>query len=104
MLVLDGDGHFMGITLAELMANQGKQVTYVCDASDVAEYGVFTMESANNKRMLFEKGDQDLLQSLGRAHRARQRAPHLPVQIRSGSHWTERGQRCPARTTAENSI
>jgi dimethylamine/trimethylamine dehydrogenase len=28
----------------------------VCDASDVAEYGVFTMESFNNKRMLFEKG------------------------------------------------
>jgi dimethylamine/trimethylamine dehydrogenase len=54
-LVLDGDGHFMGIALAELLANQGKQVTYVCDASDVAEYGVFTMESANNKRMLFEK-------------------------------------------------
>jgi dimethylamine/trimethylamine dehydrogenase len=56
VLVLDGEGHFMGITLAELMANQGKEVTYVCDASDVAEYGVFTMESANNKRMLFEKG------------------------------------------------
>ena len=56
VLILDGDGHFMGIALAELMANQGKEVTYVCDASDVAEYGVFTMESANNKRMLFEKG------------------------------------------------
>src|SRR5450631_2674753 len=56
VLVLDGDGHFMGITLAELMANQGKEVTYVCDASDVAEYGAFTMESANNKRLLFEKG------------------------------------------------
>ncbi len=56
VVVLDGDGHFMGITLAELMANQGKEVTYVCDAADVAEYGVFTMESANNKRMLFEKG------------------------------------------------
>ncbi len=56
VLVLDGDGHFMGIALAELMANQGKEVTYVCDAADVAEYGVFTMESANNKRMLFEKG------------------------------------------------
>src|SRR6202035_4002619 len=27
-----------------------------CDAADVAEYGVFTMESFNNKRMLFEKG------------------------------------------------
>ncbi len=46
----------MGITLAEHMANQGKEVTYVCDAPDVAEYGVFTMESFNNKRMLFEKG------------------------------------------------
>jgi dimethylamine/trimethylamine dehydrogenase len=56
VLVLDGDGHFMGITLAELMANQGKQVTYVCDAADIAEYGNFTMESGNNKRMLFEKG------------------------------------------------
>jgi dimethylamine/trimethylamine dehydrogenase len=56
VLVLDGDGHFMGITLAEAMANQGKEVIYVCDAADVAEYGVFTMESGNNKRMLFEKG------------------------------------------------
>jgi dimethylamine/trimethylamine dehydrogenase len=55
VLVLDGDAHFMGIALAELMANQGKEVTYVCDASDIAEYGVFTMESFNNKRMLFEK-------------------------------------------------
>ena len=56
VLVLDGDGHFMGITLAELMANQGKQVTYICDAADIAEYGNFTMEAGNNKRMLFEKG------------------------------------------------
>ncbi|MDB6086352.1 MAG: Trimethylamine dehydrogenase [Gammaproteobacteria bacterium] len=56
VLVLDGDGHFMGLALAELMANQGKHVSYVCDASDVAEYGAFTMESGNNKRMLFEKG------------------------------------------------
>jgi dimethylamine/trimethylamine dehydrogenase len=55
VLILDGDGHFMGITLAELMANRGKEVTYVCDAADVAEYGVFSMESGNNKRMLFEK-------------------------------------------------
>ncbi len=56
VMILDGDAHFMGIALAELMANQGKEVTYVCDAADVAEYGVFTMESFNNKRMLFEKG------------------------------------------------
>jgi len=56
VLVLDGEGHFLGITLAEMMADQGKEVTYVCDASEVAEYGVFTLEAPNNKRMLFEKG------------------------------------------------
>ncbi len=56
VLVLDGEGHFLGISLAELMADQGKEVTYVCCASEVAEYGVFTLEVFNNKRMLFEKG------------------------------------------------
>src|ERR1700677_1140576 len=55
VLILDGDGHFMGIALAELLVNRGKEVNYVCNASDVAEYGVFTMESGNNKRLLFEK-------------------------------------------------
>ena len=74
VLVLDGDGHFMGISLAEMHGQSGKQVTYVCDASDVAEYGVFTMESGNNKRMLFEKGIKTVPQSLGRAHRTRRRA------------------------------
>jgi len=56
VLVLDGEGHFLGISLAEMMADQGKEVTYVCPAPEVAEYGVFTLEVYNNKRMLFEKG------------------------------------------------
>ena len=89
VLILDGDGHFMGLALAELMANQGKQVTYVCDASDVAEYGVFTMEAANNKRMLFEKRIKSLHQSLGRRNRTGLRSPQLSVQIRPGPHRTQ---------------
>jgi dimethylamine/trimethylamine dehydrogenase len=56
VLVLDGEGHFLGISLAELMADQGKEVIYVSPASEVAEYGVFTLEVFNNKRMMFEKG------------------------------------------------
>ncbi len=55
VLVLDAEGHFVGIGLAELLADQGKEVTYVCDAPEVVEYGVFTLEAANNKRMMFEK-------------------------------------------------
>ena len=72
VLILDGDGHFMGIALAELMANQGKEVTYVCDASDVAEYGTFTMEFGQQQAHAVREGHQDLLQPLGRSHRARQ--------------------------------
>ena len=56
VLVLDGEGHFVGISLAEMLTDLGKEVTYVCDASEVVEYGVFTLEVANNKRMMFEKG------------------------------------------------
>jgi dimethylamine/trimethylamine dehydrogenase len=56
VLVLDGEGHFLGISLAEMMADLGKEVTYVCDASEVAEYATFTLETPNNKRMIFEKG------------------------------------------------
>ena len=55
VLVLDAEGHFVGIAIAEMLADQGKEVSYVCDASEIAEYGVFTLEAANNKRMMFEK-------------------------------------------------
>ena len=104
VLILDGDGHFMGITLAEHMANQGKEVTYVCDAADVAEYGVFTMESFNNKRMLFEKGVKVYYQSLGRSDRARPGSLELSLQVRPRSHRTQAPARSRARTTAANSI
>ena len=56
VVVLDGEGHFLGISLAESMANQGKKVTYICSAAEPAEYGTFTLEIYNNKRLLFEKG------------------------------------------------
>ncbi|MDR3324167.1 MAG: FAD-dependent oxidoreductase [Zoogloeaceae bacterium] len=55
VLVVDGEGHFLGITLAEMMADLGKEVTYVTNMSEVADYGVFTLEVQNNKRMLNEK-------------------------------------------------
>jgi dimethylamine/trimethylamine dehydrogenase len=56
VVVLDGDGHFTGISMAELAANLGKKVTLVTNMSDPAEYSQFTMEVQNNKRMMHEKG------------------------------------------------
>ena len=56
VVVLDGDGHFTGISMAELAADLGKKVTLVTNMSDPAEYSQFTMEIQNNKRMMHEKG------------------------------------------------
>lgn len=55
VVVLDGDGYFTGIAMAELMADMGKDVTYVTNMSELADYSVFTMELQNNKRMMYEK-------------------------------------------------
>ena len=56
VVVLDGDGHFTGISMAELMADRGKDVFLVTNMSDPAEYSQFTLEVQNNKRMMHEKG------------------------------------------------
>lgn len=54
--ILDGDGHFMAMALVEVAQNQGKEVVYITDASEIAEYTTFTYEVFNNKRMLNETG------------------------------------------------
>jgi dimethylamine/trimethylamine dehydrogenase len=56
VVVLDGDGHFTGISMAELAADLGKKVTLVTNMSDPSEYAQFSMEIQNNKRMMHEKG------------------------------------------------
>ena len=55
-IVLDGDGRFTGIAMAELLADQGKEVTLVTNMHDVVQYSLYTMEMANNKRLLYQKG------------------------------------------------
>lgn len=55
VVVLDCDGHFTGISMAELMADMGKTVHLVTNMSDPAEYSQFTMEIQNNKRLMHEK-------------------------------------------------
>lgn len=55
VVVLDGDGHFTGIAMAELAADLGKDVTLVTNMHDVAQFSLYTMEMANNKRLMYEK-------------------------------------------------
>jgi dimethylamine/trimethylamine dehydrogenase len=55
VVVLDGDGHFTGIAMAELAADLGKQVTLVTNMHDVVQFSLYTMEMANNKRLMYQK-------------------------------------------------
>ena len=55
VVVLDGDGRFTGIAMAELAADLGKQVTLVTNMHDVVQFSLYTMEMANNKRLMYQK-------------------------------------------------
>lgn len=56
VLVLDGDGYFTGVSMAEMVADQGKDVQLVTSLGGVAPYTEFTLESPNLHRMMYEKG------------------------------------------------
>src|SRR5262249_16620720 len=56
VLVVDADGCFMGVSLAELLANRGRQVTLVTPFTSVAPYTDWTLEGPNLRRMMREKG------------------------------------------------
>ena len=56
MAVLDSDGYFMAVSLAELLADRGKKVTLITLFDRVAPYTDFTLEGPNLRRMLREKG------------------------------------------------
>ena len=68
-VVLDGDGRFTGIAMAELLADQGKQVTLVTNMHDVVQYSLYTMEMANNKRLLYQKGIKTYTNHWGQDYR-----------------------------------
>jgi dimethylamine/trimethylamine dehydrogenase len=56
VVVLDGDGYFTGVSLAEYLVDQGKKVTIVTALGSVAPFTHFTLEAPNLHRMMHEKG------------------------------------------------
>ena len=55
VLIVDCDGYFTGVSLAELLADQGKKVTILTPLGGVAPYTHFTLEAPNLHRMMYEK-------------------------------------------------
>ncbi len=55
VVVIDGDGYFTGAAMAEMMADQGKQVLIVTQFQEVAPFCQNTLEGPNLQRLLNEK-------------------------------------------------
>jgi dimethylamine/trimethylamine dehydrogenase len=56
VIILDADGYVMASSIAEALADQGKQVTIVTQLETVAPMTDLTLEGYNLKRMMREKG------------------------------------------------
>jgi dimethylamine/trimethylamine dehydrogenase len=55
VVVIDSDGYFTGLGMAEMMADQGKQVTMITDKPAASYYTEYTLEGDNVQRLLVEK-------------------------------------------------
>jgi dimethylamine/trimethylamine dehydrogenase len=53
---VDNDGYFMGVSLAEKLASEGKKVTLMTHLGHIAPYMHFTLEAPNQHRKLHKLG------------------------------------------------
>jgi dimethylamine/trimethylamine dehydrogenase len=56
VIVFDNDGYFMGVSLAEKLALEGKRVTIMTPMGNIAPYMHFTLEAPNMHRKLHKLG------------------------------------------------
>jgi len=56
VVVVDNDGYFMGVSIAEKLAMEGKKVTLVTHFSQISPYSTFTLEAPRLNRLLRELG------------------------------------------------
>jgi dimethylamine/trimethylamine dehydrogenase len=71
VVVVDNDGYFMGVSLAEKLALEGKQVTLLTPMGNIAPYMHFTLEAPNMHRKLHTLGVEIVTY-------------HMPTKIEAG--------------------
>jgi dimethylamine/trimethylamine dehydrogenase len=72
VVIVDNDGYFMGVSLAERLATEGKHVTLMTHLGHIAPYMHFTLEAPNMHRKLHKLG-VDIV------------TYHLPTRIEQGA-------------------
>jgi dimethylamine/trimethylamine dehydrogenase len=71
VIIVDNDGYFMGVSLAEKLATEGKKVTIMTPMGHIAPYMHFTLEAPNMHRKLHKLGVEIVTY-------------HLPTKIEAG--------------------
>jgi dimethylamine/trimethylamine dehydrogenase len=71
VIIVDNDGYFMGVSLAEKLASEGKKVTIMTPMGHIAPYMHFTLEAPNMHRKLHKLGVEIVTY-------------HLPTKIGAG--------------------
>ncbi len=71
VIIVDNDGYFMGVSLAEKLASEGKKVTIMTPMGHIAPYMHFTLEAPNMHRKLHKLGVEIVTY-------------HIPTQIEEG--------------------
>jgi dimethylamine/trimethylamine dehydrogenase len=71
VVIIDNDGYFMGVSLAEKLAMEGKKVTIMSHQAHIAKYMDFTLESPNQNRKLHKLGVEIVTE-------------HLPTKLEQG--------------------
>jgi dimethylamine/trimethylamine dehydrogenase len=72
VVVVDNDGYFMGVSIAEKLATEGKQVTLMTHLGTICPYMHFTLEAPNQHRKLHSLGVEIVTY-------------HIPIKIEQGS-------------------
>jgi len=71
VVIVDNDGYFMGVSLAEKLALDGKKVTLMTPMGHIAPYMHFTLEAPNMHRKLHKLGVEIVTY-------------HMPTKIEAG--------------------
>ena len=72
VVVVDNDGYFMGVSIAEKLAAEGKKVTLMTHLGTICPYMHFTLEAPNQHRKLHSLGVEIVTY-------------HIPIKIEQGS-------------------
>ena len=60
VVVLDYEGYYTGVSMAELLADQGKDVSIVTNFDNVASHCIYTEEIHDIRRMMHEKTSNNI--------------------------------------------